>query len=247
MGSFDRHVDLVPSGRDGTDEYRPGDPACTSALHGLTTASPRQAALERLIDGYRSFRDNFFSRNRDTFARLAQGQAPEIMMISCCDSRVEPAIIFETGPGEIFAVRNVANLVPPLTPDGSAHGTIAAIEFAVCMLQVGHIVVLGHSCCGGVRALLSAHEGTAIGRWLQTAASARSAAVGASCSGARATLQRVCEYEVIRTSLVNIREFPFVRERTRLGRLSLHGWHFDIETGELQALDPEADEFVTLS
>ena len=198
--------------------------------------------MQDLIEGYRLFHQDYFRRNRDMFDQLAQGQAPKAMVISCCNSRVDPALIFNAKPGEIFTLRNVANLVPPFSPDDQYHGTSAAIEFAVCSLDVEHIIVLGHAGCGGVKALLGDHEGDFIGPWMRIAASARNLAL-AVADRAPDDVQRVCEQETIKISLANLDMFPWVQERVRAGRLTLHGWYFAIEKGELHVLDRQSGTF----
>jgi carbonic anhydrase len=202
--------------------------------------------MDKLIEGYRAFRQTYFTTHRAMFDQLAQGQAPKAMVISCCDSRVDPNLIFNAGPGEIFVLRNVANLVPPYSPDDSYHGTSSAIEFAVRGLNVGHLVVMGHSRCGGVRALLGAHEGEFIGPWMRIAEDALKRTVAAYGDAGPEVLQRVCEREVLKTSLRNLRGFPWIRERLKDGRLVLHGWYFDIERGELLCLDEQTGNFTAL-
>jgi len=150
---------------------------------------------------------------------------------------VDPGLIFNAAPGEIFTLRNVANLVPPYSPDGNYHGTSAAIEFAVCSLKVEHIIVLGHARCGGISALLGAHEGDFIGPWMRMAEPARDAALAQVGDADPELLHRVCELETVKISLANLAEFPWVRERIAAGKLALHGWYFDIEKGELLATE----------
>ena len=192
--------------------------------------------MERLIEGYRRFRETYWSQNKDVFEALAAGQSPRAMVITCADSRVDPQMIFDAKPGEIFCVRNVANLVPPYAPDSDHHGTSAALEFAVRSLKVEHIIVLGHARCGGIRALLQGGEqGDFIGRWMEIAAVARERALAAAATASE-TVQHLCEHESIRITLDNIMTFPWVAERVHAGQLQLHGWHFDFERGELDRL-----------
>lgn len=192
--------------------------------------------MERLIEGYRRFRETYWSQNKDVFEALAAGQSPRAMVITCADSRVDPQMIFDAKPGEIFCVRNVANLVPPYAPDSDHHGTSAALEFAVRSLKVEHIIVLGHARCGGIRALLQGGEqGDFIGRWMEIAAVARERALAAAVTASE-TVQHLCEHESIRITLDNIMTFPWVAERVHAGQLQLHGWHFDFERGELDRL-----------
>lgn len=192
--------------------------------------------MERLMEGYRRFRETYWSQNKDVFEALAAGQSPRAMVITCADSRVDPQMIFDAKPGEIFCVRNVANLVPPYAPDSDHHGTSAALEFAVRSLKVEHIIVLGHARCGGIRALLQGGEqGDFIGRWMEIAAVARERALAAAATASE-TVQHLCEHESIRITIDNLMTFPWVAERVHAGQLQLHGWHFDFERGELDRL-----------
>lgn len=202
--------------------------------------------IERFIEGFRHFRETYYAENRALFDALAQGgQSPKAMVVSCCDSRVDPALIFGAEPGEMFVLRNVANLVPPYSPDGSYHGTSAALEFAVRTLRVEHIVVLGHARCGGVRALLDAATGEAgdfLGSWMEIARKARDDALAAAQGQPREAVQRACEHATVAVSLANLRTFPWICEAVDAGRLTLHGWYFDLESGELSRLG-EGGEF----
>ncbi len=202
--------------------------------------------MEKLIEGYRQFREGYFPQNRHVFDQLALGQSPKAMVISCCDSRVDPGLIFNAAPGEMFTLRNVANLVPPYSPDDAYHGTSAAIEFAVRSLKVAHIIVLGHSRCGGVRALLGAHEGDFIGPWMRIADAARDRAVSIAGDRGGDELQRICERETLKTSLQNLRSFPWIQTAIREGSLQLHGLYFDIEQAQLLSLDEDIGEFQPL-
>ncbi|HEY0421443.1 MAG TPA: carbonic anhydrase [Acetobacteraceae bacterium] len=193
--------------------------------------------MDQLIEGYRRFRAETWERERERFEELAeQGQRPRAMVIACSDSRVDPQMIFDARPGELFVVRNVANLVPPYAPDAAYHGTSAALEFGVRVLGVRDLVVLGHSLCGGVRALLEgvpAEAGDFVGPWISIARAAR----GRILACEPAERQEACEHEVVRLSLANLMTFPWVREAVEAGRLRLHGLHFDTRTGGLAALD----------
>ncbi|HLZ66401.1 MAG TPA: carbonic anhydrase [Aliidongia sp.] len=192
--------------------------------------------MERLIEGYRRFRETYWAEHKEVFEALAAGQSPRAMVITCADSRVDPQLIFDAKPGEIFCVRNVANLVPPYAPDSDHHGTSAALEFAVRSLKVEHVIVLGHAQCGGIRALLQGGEqGDFIGRWMEIAAPARERALAAAAT-ADETAQHLCECESIRITIDNLMTFPWVAERVQAGLLHLHGWHFDFERGELERI-----------
>lgn len=197
--------------------------------------------MERLIDGFRRFRETYWRDHRAVFEALAaRGQSPRAMVVACSDSRVDPQMIFGAAPGEIFIVRNVANLVPPYAPNSDYHGTSAALEFAVRALRVEHVIVLGHAGCGGIGALLQG-PGTAVDDfitpWMRIAAPARDRALAAAGSQTEAA-QRVCEHEGVKVSLGNLMTFPWLRERVERGDLALHGWHVDLERGELRRLDP---------
>lgn len=192
--------------------------------------------MDPLIAGYRRFRRRGWPTRRRLFETLAEkGQSPRVLVIACGDSRVDPAMIFDAAPGEIFTIRNVANLVPPCHQDGAHHGTSAALEFAVTVLEVGDIIVMGHGLCGGVRALLDGvadNRGGFIGPWMRLAEPARARVLA--CAPADPQLEG--EHQVVRLSLENLRSFPFVTDRLAAGRLRLHGAHFDVRTGRLALL-----------
>ena len=199
--------------------------------------------MEKLIAGYRQFRENYFRENR-TFIEdlMAQGQAPKAMMIACSDSRIDPSLKFGVAPGEMFIVRNVANLVPPFAPDGNAHGTSAALEFAVRALQVEDIIVMGHARCGGIRALMTQPQaGDFVAAWMTIAQPAREAALKS--SPVPEIAQRCCEQEAVKLSLKNLLTFPWVNEAVDAGKLQTHGWYFDLETGTLFTLNKATGSF----
>ena len=195
-----------------------------------------------LIDGYYRFRGNEWLQERDRWQELAAGQSPKVMVIACSDSRVEPATIFGSRPGEVFVVRNVANLVPPYEPDGGRHGVSAALEFAVTKLGVEEIVVLGHGACGGVNAALTRSladtapgEGGFVAGWISLLDEARERVVEEHGTGDEG--QRALEQEGVRTSMANLLTFPFVQERVEAGTLAIHGAVFAIADGKLRVLD----------
>ena len=195
--------------------------------------------MDRLLEGYRRFRHGVYPTHRDTYRSLAaEGQSPRAMVIGCCDSRVDPAAIFDAGPGELFVLRNVANLVPPYTTDAGHHGTSAAIEFAVGSLGVEHILVMGHASCGGIRALMGGVGRTAGGashieRWMSIPAPALETTLEAGQEVGTESCAAALEHTAIGHSLENLKGFPSVREAEAAGRLQLHGAWFDIETGAL--------------
>jgi len=195
--------------------------------------------VDRLIGGYRRFRSDRWPIERERFERLASGQQPRTLVIACSDSRVDPSMIFSAVPGELFVVRNVANLVPPYAPDAVYHGTSAALEFGVRALQVEHIIVLGHAQCGGARALLERTPSSLsdfVGKWLTIGEPARQRALACPHGQDR---QRACEHEIVRLSLSNLMSFRWIREAVGAGRLSLHGCYFGIATGTLEILGPD--------
>lgn len=194
--------------------------------------------LKTLIAGFRRFRQRYFMEQPELYQKLVErGQSPKAMVIGCCDSRAHPAHITDTPPGEIFVARNVANLVPPYVDDGKTHGTSAALEFAVKHLKVPHVVVMGHSQCGGIRALMEGrHRGqthTFIDPWMAVMAPAREMVAEKHADTSLDEQCRLCERAAIGISLDNLLTFPFVKKAVEEGELKLHGWYFDIEQGEL--------------
>lgn len=193
--------------------------------------------LQPFIDGFRNFQQQLYRDNERLAAKLVKGQNPKALVISCSDSRVDPALLTGCSPGDIFTVRNVANLVPPYEPDNAYHGVSAALEYAVCYLKVKDIIVLGHSGCGGIAGLLSAADGEMIGefvgRWVDIAAAARERALVKVGPGNESELSCICEQEAILTSLSNLRTFPWLKKQIDAGSLQLHGWYFKIESGQL--------------
>ena len=197
--------------------------------------------MDRLIEGYRRFRATQWPQERERFETVADhGQNPLALVIACSDSRVDPQRIFGAGPGELFVVRNVANLVPPYEKDAAYHGTSAALEFAVRVLKVRDVVVMGHGMCGGVHTLL--HGGPEGGtdyieHWMQIAAPAARATEGTPPD----ERQKACEEATVRLSLANLMTFPWVVDAVIGGRLALHGAYFDIRHGQLLRLGPDGE------
>ena len=196
--------------------------------------------MERLIAGYKRFRASGWPDRRKVFESLAEsGQRPKALVIACIDSRVDPAMIFDAGPGEMLTVRNVANLVPPYGPDTAYHGTSAALEFGVRVLETPHLIVLGHGMCGGVQALLEGAPENArdfVASWMSIAEPARLRSLD--CTSPEERQQR-CEHEVIKVSLANLMTFPWIAERVAAGKLTLHGAWFAIHSGLLMTLRPD--------
>lgn len=207
---------------------------------------------KHLIDGLRRFRKETFPQFRDHYRRLvSEGQSPSTLFIGCADSRVVPDLFTDAGPGELFMVRNVGAFVPPFEPDGAFHGTAAGIEFGVLALNVTDIVVCGHTHCGAVQALYSEPNPDTphITKWLELGHDARVEEREFGTAGGapdRDTLFRT-EQRSVALQLSRLFTYPFVKERVDAGTLSLHGWHYVIEDGEVLALDIEREAFVPLS
>ncbi|WP_114227884.1 MULTISPECIES: carbonic anhydrase [Sphingomonas] len=197
---------------------------------------------QALMRGYHRFRHDRYDAERRRWASLAEGQSPPVMIIGCCDSRVDPATIFDIEPGQAFILRNIANLVPPFELGGGLHGVSAALEFGVTHLKVRHIMVMGHGQCGGVSAALGGHgdpNRIFIDRWIELLEPAAERVKARHVDDP----QRALEYEGVRTSLDNLRSFPFVAEREASGELQLHGCHFAIAEGKLRELDEATGRF----
>lgn len=203
---------------------------------------------DRLLSGYANFVSGRYANEAERYRKLAAtGQKPETMIIACCDSRAAPETIFDTGPGELFVTRNVANLVPPYAPTGGFHATSAALEFAVQALRVKHIVVMGHGRCGGIQAALDPElqplsPGDFIGRWMSIIHPAAEAVANDS-QISDAERQKCLERTSIRYSIENLRTFPCVDILEKKGRLTLHGAWFNVSSGELWVMNTETGEF----
>lgn len=203
---------------------------------------------ERLLAGYKNFMDGRYANERERYHELAnEGQSPETMIIACCDSRAAPETIFDCGPGELFVLRNIANLVPPFEEGGGQHGTSAGIEFAVQALKVKNIVIMGHGRCGGIQAALNPETapvapGQFIGKWLSLLEPV-TAQFGGNTLLTSGERQTAFERISIRNSMTNLRSFPYVAEKEKKGELNLCGAWFDIKLGELWIMDPETGEF----
>ncbi len=203
---------------------------------------------QRLIDGYSAFAAGRLRTEQESYRELAEaGQRPEIMVIGCCDSRVSPEVIFDARPGELFVVRNVANIVPPYQPDGQAHGVSAALEFGVGALRVKHIVVLGHAQCGGVKAFAEDAEplspGDFIGKWMKLMAPAADK-IGPRGGKPAADYLRELEWANVRNSLDNLMTFPRLAKLIEKGKVATHGAYFGVATGDLSVLDGVSGKFV---
>ena len=203
---------------------------------------------DHLLAGHKAFMSGRYRTEEQRYRDLArEGQEPQTLVVACCDSRAAPETIFDAAPGELFVIRNVANLMPPYSPDGEFHATSAALEFAVQALKVKHIVVLGHGRCGGIKAALDPESkplspGDFIGKWMSMV-EAPAKIVRANELMTAGERQTALERISIRFSLANLRSFPCVSILEGKGRLTLHGAWFDISTGELWAMDPETGDF----
>lgn len=226
----------------------------SDALEGLSKDREQPLLPARLIAGYEVFLGGRFRREQDRYGQLAKsGQKPKVLLIGCCNSRVSPEVIFDADPGEIFVVRNVANLVPPYKPDDDLHGTSAALEFAVTGLKVEHIVVMGHAQCGGVRAFVEgaidgsppAAPGDFISHWMSLIKPAADH-IGQPTKPYEDYAERLAKASIIHT-LANLRSFPYVREGEASGKILLHGAYFGVADGRLLALDEKTGEFLPIA
>jgi carbonic anhydrase len=201
---------------------------------------------QHLLDGHANFLAGRYAREKERIRDLAEtGQTPSTLIIACCDSRAAPEMIFDAGPGELFVLRNVANLVPTYQPDGGQHGTSAAIEFAIKGLHISNIVVMGHGRCGGIKAALDPNmkpldAGDFIGKWMSMLGELPSQ-LGQNTLMTAAERQTAMERISIRNSIRNLRTFPYVKKLEDEGKLAVHGAWFDISTGELWIMDNHGD------
>jgi carbonic anhydrase len=205
----------------------------------------------QLVDGYRAFLSGGLRAEQDRYRELAHsGQSPEVMVIGCCDSRCSPEVIFNSRPGELFVVRNIANLVPPYAPDAQAHGVSAALEFGVMALGVKHIVVLGHAQCGGIKAFVEDAEpltpGDFIGNWMKLMTPAAEK-IGPRGSRPMDKYLTLLEQANVALSLDNLMTFPRLRSKVERGDIRLHGAYFGVATGQLSVRDPASGEFAQVA
>jgi Carbonic anhydrase len=227
----------------------------------MVNSSDQGKPIRQLLAGIKGFRARYYERAPDSMRQLVEeGQKPQVLVIGCSDSRVDPALLTQAEPGELFVVRNVANLVPPYQPDGSYHGTSAAIEYAVRVLNVGHVIVLGHAFCGGIQGLIRLRAGDPdqndfVSPWVSIASAALDPYApppdaDTDAERRKADLERLqqnpdmVERAAVRTSVDNLMSFPFVRERVEAGTLEIHGWWFDLDSGDLWAIDPQTKIFL---
>jgi len=208
-------------------------------------------ALERLLKGFADFRMGYYREHLDLFEKLAtEGQSPKILIIGCSDARVDPGILTQTRPGDIFTVRNIAAMVPPavIPPDQTQHGTSAAIEYAVRGLEVEHVVVLGHALCGGIAALVDGANSVFasydyVSTWTVVARTVRDVAVHDLAGRPREEIVRAVEQAAVVNSVANLMTFPWIAERVDAGKLVLHAWWFNLVEGQLYAFNPAAATF----
>lgn len=205
--------------------------------------------IAKFIAGFERFQGKYFGRDRELFDQLRHVQRPQVMVVACCDSRVDPAILTGAAPGEMFVVRNVANLVPPYDLGGNFASVPAALEFAVQSLEVEHIIVLGHARCGGIHALMSEVEpgGEFIGKWVGIAQRARERVLAELPDKPTTLQERACEQAAILVSLENLMTYPWIARRVAVGTMYLHGWYFDIAEGSLLSYSPASNAFESIN
>jgi carbonic anhydrase len=211
----------------------------------------RNREILKLVAGFKRFREKYFAGEEPVYAKLFEGQSPKTLIIGCSDSRVDPALITSASPGELFIVRNVANLVPPYeSHTAGRHGVSAAIEFAVVNLKVENIIILGHRQCGGIRALMSGqtiNEESFIGSWMEIATAARQKVLKNHPKADFETQCRHCEMEGVITSIKNLKSFPFVNTALEQKKVTIFGIYFDLEQGSLMEFDDQAQQFKILN
>jgi carbonic anhydrase len=205
----------------------------------------------QLIEGFARFRANHFAAEDVVYRHLVEhGQMPKFLIVGCCDSRVDPALIFDCAPGDLFVIRNVANLVPPAEDRVGHHGTTAALEYGVRVLGVEHIVVFGHAHCAGIQNLMktggASNPNSFIDDWMSLAESARVSVIEDFAGASEEQQQRECEQRAVLVSLNNLQTFPWIAQRVADGKLKLHGWYFEIESGQLLGFSPATRQFETL-
>jgi len=209
--------------------------------------------IKELIEGNKKFKEKFFEGNTLFDELLQHGQKPKIMIVSCSDSRVDPAVIFNCEPGELFVVRNVANLIPPCENTDTYHGTSAALEFGTCILEVEHIIILGHGQCGGILALiensdniLNKKEHSFIVKWMEIARPGYDKVMAEHTEASIEEKVILCEKYALVNSLNNLRTFPWVQERINSNKLTVHAWFFNLENGEIFMYDQQKADWCVL-
>ncbi|MBY0291805.1 MAG: carbonic anhydrase [Alphaproteobacteria bacterium] len=208
--------------------------------------------IENLVQGYRRFRKHYFSEQNSAFEDLVRlGQRPKVLMIACSDSRVDPAIVMDCQPGDLFVIRNVANLVPPFEDDQSYHGTSAALQFGICGLGIRHVILFGHTQCGGIQALLEQAPETCeqkgfIAKWMELAKPAHEAVLKYHKEATLDEKNTLCGQYSLINSLRNLQTFPWIIERVTGGSLFLHAWNFDLVQGVIEVFDEKENCFKKL-
>ncbi|MFT6077623.1 MAG: carbonic anhydrase [Myxococcota bacterium] len=206
--------------------------------------------LEYVISGYKKFRQKYFEGSDNLYENLKKGQKPKVLVIACSDSRVDPAIILNCKPGDLFVVRNVANLVPPYENDGGHHGTSAALEFGILSLGIKHIIVLGHSSCGGIGALvedsLKIKEENFISKWMEIAKPALQKTIENYPEVSIKEQVSHCTKFALINSLNNLLTFPWIKEKAQIKELSVHSWYFNLNNGIIEEFDEKKQEFIDL-
>lgn len=205
--------------------------------------------VRALIEGYKRFYKNYFTSGDKTYSELADGQSPKTLILTCSDSRVDPSILTDCGPGDIFVIRNVANIVPPYEQSEGLHGVSAALEFGITVLGVKHVVVMGHSRCAGVDALVKGNVSETtdfIGDWVECARPARTKALELYKGDDHKELRRCCAQENVLLSVERLATFPWIKSRIEEGKLKLHGWYFSVNTGRLAEYSKDENKFVNV-
>ncbi|WPX97767.1 carbonic anhydrase [Candidatus Fokinia crypta] len=207
--------------------------------------------IENLRDGYRTFRNTYLLEHKELFDKLyRQNQSPNVLVVSCSDSRVEPSIIMQCAPGEIFVIRNVANIVPPHEEDGKYHGTSAALEFGITALNIEHILILGHRKCGGIEKLMSTdfcnNKNSFLEKWISIFEEVKEQVEDKCISLSMEDKILLCEERGIVKSIQNLHTFPWIKKKVMEKRLFIHGWIFDIATGSMLEYKPDIDRFIEL-
>lgn len=208
------------------------------------------ADVSKFLAGIANFQQQHFGENAERANDLMAGQKPQALLIGCCDSRVDPALLTDSSPGDLFILRNIANLVPPYCKSNEYHGVSSSIEYAVLYLNVTDIIILGHSGCGGIAALMESSQGQEkgefVGKWVNIAVSARDKVMTEMAAESPEKQARACEKEAILVSLKNLMSFPWVKERVARGQLSLHGWYYNMGTGQLRHYNQLTGEYEIL-
>lgn len=205
--------------------------------------------IDALLKGYQKFREHYYGESNLLFEDLVRwGQRPKILMVACSDSRVDPALVLNSQPGDLFIIRNVANLIPPYEDDQAYHGTSAALEFGICVLGIRHLILFGHTQCGGIQSLIEtspqiATQKSFISKWMELAKPARQAVLDFHPTESIEEQTILCGQYSLINSLKNLTTFPWINERVQKGSLFLHGWNFDLSKGRLEAFDPQENRF----